>query len=185
MRPFIVIFKHCEFSNDHQVAILLLIGGVVLLIYKHAKEPLDCDQYQDLRSQRFRTLIFRCVGTSTCFKIPHQISNRNVKTQIRKMRRGQDFSVSCRYHLLSLIASRRAMLRCNFSTSLTITLKTRCLKFTFKVSFFRQSERSELSLFSKKLTNLIITSETKYLNLNCEVHFFPIRAKSFQVRHFW
>ena len=83
MRSFIVIFKHCEFSNDHQVAILLLIGGVVLLIYKHAKEPLDCDQYQDLRSQRFRTLIFRCVGTSTCFKIPHQISNRNVKTQIR------------------------------------------------------------------------------------------------------
>ena len=69
------------------------------------------------------------------------------------MSRGQDFSVSCRYHLLSLIASRRAMLRCNFSTSLTITLKTRCLKFTFKVSFFRQSERSELSLFSKKYLN--------------------------------
>ena len=91
MRSFIVIFKHCEFSNDHQVAILLLIGGVVLLIYKHAKEPLDCDQYQDLRSQRFRTLIFRCVGTSTCFKIPHQISNRNVKTQIRKMRRTRFF----------------------------------------------------------------------------------------------
>ena len=184
MRPFIVIFKHCEFTNDHQVAILLLIGGVVLLIYKHAKEPLDCDQYQDLRSQRFRTLIFRCVGTSTCFKIPHQISNRNVKTQIRKMRRARFFrQLPLSSPFINCIQKSNAEVQ--LFNKFDHYIKTRCLKFTFKVSFFRQSERSELSLFSKKLTNLIITSETKYLNLNCEVHFFPIRAKSFQVRHFW
>ena len=42
------IFEKCVDvlgSSLHQVAILLLIGGVVLLIYKHAKEQsLDCSK---------------------------------------------------------------------------------------------------------------------------------------------